>query len=160
MTGPNIDWSKRVSMAPETHHCLLPQMHALQGLSDQIRALNFKIFTWEWHILSEVTVVSPFPTQWLHMMSWDFQLHCHFQQCPWDLGSAWAERAGQREVGGCTRRVQTAWLCLGSLVQKPWLALGGPFLFHLQALLPCRSSISSVYGPFFSYARLALPKLW
>jgi len=29
------------------------------------------------------------------------------------IGSAWAERAGQREVGGCTWRVQTAWLCLG-----------------------------------------------
>ena len=54
MTGPNIDMvQKGVSMAPETplarylHHCLLPQMHALKGLSDQIRALNFKIFTWE-----------------------------------------------------------------------------------------------------------------
>ena len=35
---------------------------------------------------------------------------CHFRQCPWDLGSAWAERAGQGEVGGCTRTVQTAWL--------------------------------------------------
>ena len=30
----------------------------------------------------------------------------------WEIGSATAERAGQGEVGGCTRRVQTAWLCL------------------------------------------------
>ena len=29
-------------------------------------------------------------------------------QCPWEIGSATAERAGQGEVGGCTRRVQTA----------------------------------------------------
>ena len=30
----------------------------------------------------------------------------------WEIGSAIAERAGQGEVGGCTWRVQTAWLCL------------------------------------------------
>ena len=33
---------------------------------------------------------------------------CDFRQCPWEIGSATAERAGQGEVGGCTRRVQTA----------------------------------------------------
>ena len=30
---------------------------------------------------------------------------CDFRQCPWEIGSATAERAGQGEVGGCTRRV-------------------------------------------------------
>ena len=30
-----------------------------------------------------------------------------------------AESAGQREVGGCTRRVQTAWLLLGLAVERP-----------------------------------------
>ena len=29
--------------------------------------------------------------------------------------------------GGCTRRVQTAWTCLGSAVERSWLAPGGPF---------------------------------
>ena len=33
---------------------------------------------------------------------------CDFRQCPWEIGSATAERAGQVEVGGCTRRVQTS----------------------------------------------------
>ena len=56
---------------------------------------------------------------------------CHFGQCPWDLGSAWAENVGQREVGGCTRRVQTAWPCLGSSLEMTWFALGGPFLSFL-----------------------------
>ena len=52
---------------------------------------------------------------------------CDFRQCPWEIGSVTAERAGQGEVGGCTRRVQTAWPCLGSAVERSWSALGGPF---------------------------------
>ena len=56
---------------------------------------------------------------------------CHFWQCPWDLGSAWAERAGQGEVGECTQRVQTAWPRLSSSLEVTWLALGGPFLSFL-----------------------------
>ena len=42
---------------------------------------------------------------------------CDFQQCPWEIGSVTAERAGQGEVGGC----------LGSAVERSWSALGGPF---------------------------------
>ena len=53
---------------------------------------------------------------------------CDFRQCPWEIGSATAERVGQLEVGECTRRVQTAWPCLGSAVERSWSALGGPFL--------------------------------
>ena len=49
---------------------------------------------------------------------------CDFRQCPWDIGSVTAERVGQGEVGGCTRRVQTAWPCLGSAVERSWSALG------------------------------------
>ena len=45
-----------------------------------------------------------------------------------EIGSATAERAGQGEAGGCTQRVQTAWLCLGSVVERSWSALGRPFL--------------------------------
>ena len=53
---------------------------------------------------------------------------CHFRQCPLEICSATAERAGQGEVGGCTRRVQTAWPRLGLSLEMTWLALGGPFL--------------------------------
>ena len=43
-------------------------------------------------------------------------------------GSASAERVGQGEVGGVTRRVTyTCWL-LWLSVEMPWLALGGPIL--------------------------------
>ena len=38
------------------------------------------------------------------------------------------DRMGQGEVGG----VQTAWLCLGSAVERSWLALGGSFLSFLE----------------------------
>ena len=56
-----------------------------------------------------------------------------------------AERVGQAEVGGCTQRVQTAWPCPGSVVERSWLALGGPFLSFLAlglkvAVLPCKAS--------------------
>ena len=52
---------------------------------------------------------------------------CDFWQCPLEMGSATAERVGKGEVGGCTRRVKTAWPCLGSTVERSWSALGGPF---------------------------------
>ena len=43
-------------------------------------------------------------------------------------GSVSAERVGQGEVGGVTRRVTcTCWL-LWLSVEMPWLALGGPIL--------------------------------
>ena len=53
---------------------------------------------------------------------------CDFRQCPWEIGSATAERAGQGKVGGCTRRLQTAWPCLGSAIERSWSALGRPYL--------------------------------
>jgi len=34
-----------------------------------------------------------------YMRHTTFSLWCHFQQCPWDLGSAPAERVGQGEIG-------------------------------------------------------------
>jgi len=46
-----------------------------------------------------------------------FSLWCNFRQRPWNIGSASAERAGEGEVGGCTQRVQTAWLSLGSALE-------------------------------------------
>ena len=51
-----------------------------------------------------------------------------FRQCPWEIGSAPAERAGQGEVGGCTRRVPTAWRCLGLALKSPWLEPSEPLL--------------------------------
>ena len=43
--------------------------------------------------------------------------------CPWEIGSVSAERAGQGEVGGLS-----AWPCLGSALNCPWLELDRPFL--------------------------------
>ena len=54
---------------------------------------------------------------------------CHFTMCFWDRFCVSRNRkAGQGEVGWCIRRLQTAWLSLGSALETPWLALGGPFL--------------------------------
>ena len=73
---------------------------------------------------------------------------CHFQQCPWDLGSAWAERAGQGEVGGCTRRVQTAWPRLGSCVRSDLVCTGRAIsiLFGINGV---RNQRSHLVGPPF-----------
>ena len=72
----------------------------------------------------------------------------HFQQCPWEIGSAWAVRVGQGEVGRCTWRVQTAWPCLGSALERSWLALGGPFLSSYARMglenSPCRALFSKL----------------
>ena len=38
------------------------------------------------------------------------------------------------EVGGCTRRVQTAWPCLGSALNSPWLEPGRPNLGFCASL--------------------------
>ena len=64
-----------------------------------------------------------------------------------EIGSTWAERAGQGELGGCTRRVATVWLSLGSALKTPWLVPGGLFLssMHQQVektvLSPCWAPI-------------------
>ena len=39
-----------------------------------------------------------------------------------------AERVGQGEVGGVTRRVLRTWQLLGMAVKGQWLALSGPIL--------------------------------
>jgi len=44
------------------------------------------------------------------------------------LHSASAERVGQGEVGGVTRRVTCTWWLLWLSVEMPWLALGDPIL--------------------------------
>ena len=41
---------------------------------------------------------------------------CHFQQSPWKIGSAWAERVGEGEVDWYTQRAKTVLPCLGWLL--------------------------------------------
>ena len=59
--------------------------------------------------------------------SWDSTPWCHFWQCPWDLGSAWAERAGQGEVGGCTRRAISIFFGINGVRNKRSHLVGPPF---------------------------------
>ena len=47
-------------------------------------------------------------------------------------GSASAEKVGQGEVGGVTRRVTCTYWLLWLSVEMPWLALGGPILALLH----------------------------
>jgi len=53
-----------------------------------------------------------------------FSLWYHFRQCPWDSGSAPAERVGQGEVVGFQPWAQVTWLLLGLAIESPWSALG------------------------------------
>ena len=49
----------------------------------------------------------------------------------WQAGSASAERVGQKEVGGVSRRVLCTWWLLGFTVKRPWLGPGGaPVALH------------------------------
>ena len=50
---------------------------------------------------------------------------CDFRQCPWEIGSATAERVGQREVH--PEGANSMAVSLGSAVERSWSALGGPF---------------------------------
>ena len=63
-----------------------------------------------------------------------------------------AQKVGQGEVGGVTRRVLCTWQLLGWAVKGTWLALGGP-IFALAAqtglensTLTCRGLISGMEG--------------
>ena len=68
-------------------------------------------------------------TYWRHTT---FSLWCHFQQCPWDLGSAPAERVGQGEVGGFQPWAQVTWLLLGLAVESPWSSPVSHFSAHVH----------------------------
>jgi len=37
---------------------------------------------------------------------------CHFQQCPLEIGSVWAERVGQGEVGWCMHQPTSPWITI------------------------------------------------
>ena len=70
---------------------------------------------------------------------------CHCRQCPLEIGSAWAERVGQGEVGGftSTQSVKTVWLLLDLslpfLSSFAWMGLEIS-LMALWGLHFCRSS--------------------
>jgi len=67
-----------------------------------------------------------------------------------------ASRKGRTgEVGGCTRRVQTSWPCLGLSVEMPWLALVGPYLSSF-AWLALEKSSGLVAPPFLRMKLLFL----
>ena len=49
------------------------------------------------------------------------------------IGSALAERVGQREVGGCTALTDSAWRLLQLAIEWAWSVLDGPlFCFLVQ----------------------------
>jgi len=72
------------------------------------------------------TLLQPPGNKLMHYTT--FSLWCRLAQCYFNLGSALAERVGQREVGECNQKVQIAWLLLGLAVESTCSALGGPFL--------------------------------
>ena len=72
--------------------------------------------------------INPIPDVAGYIRHETYILWRHFVQCFLDIGFDSAERVGQGEVGGCTRRVQTAWLSPNLALETPWLALGGPLL--------------------------------
>ena len=71
-----------------------------------------------------------------------------------------AERAGEGEVGGCTHRVQTAWLLLSLAVEKAFVGTGWAISLILHesvqktAFWPCGASISDNDDTFFSVSRV------
>jgi len=58
-------------------------------------------------------------SNWSCSMYVSNNLWCHFQQCPWGIGSVWAERVGQREVGWYIHRLKTTWLFMGLAIKIP-----------------------------------------
>ena len=71
---------------------------------------------------------------------------CHFRQCHLKIGSTWAERVGQGEMGGCTR---TGISCRKALVGTGW-PIFCPFVIN-----GFRNKPSHLYfQPFLSYTRL------
>jgi len=76
-----------------------------------------------------ITTVNPLYMIDAQIASCTFSLWCHFRQCPWDIDSVPAERAGEKEVGKFEH-----WLPLGFAVESPWSALCGPFLFSFAQI--------------------------
>ena len=96
--------------------------------SSHLQLLFFIGYT---QLLHNINLLNTNNFNWIQQI---LSLWCHFLQCPWDLCSVSAERVGQGEAGGCTRRVQTAWLPLGLAVEMPWLwkCLGWHWVGHFS----------------------------
>ena len=64
---------------------------------------------------------------------WCCQILAACHQLPQSIGSALAERVGQRDVGGCTALGDRAFWQLRLPVEKPWSmpGAGGPFVYFL-----------------------------
>ena len=71
----------------------------------------------------------------------------------WCAGSVLAERVGQGEVGGVTRRVLCTWQLLGLAIKGPWLALGRPIL-GLAAWASLENTTLTLQGVHFWQRRL------
>ena len=82
------------------------------------------------------------------------------------LGSVRVERVGQGEMGGCTQRVQIAWLCLGlGEICSCWSSVGhlSPPLHKWAGetvLLPCRAAISGSEASSQTGRVVVCRKLW
>ena len=89
-------------------------------------------------------VINPFNHQLL-------SLWCHFWQCPWDLGSASAERAGQRRRVGASNSVAASGFgCTKALVGTGWA------IFLLLYMNRLRKQSSGLLGPPFLIMRFFL----
>ena len=66
-----------------------------------------------------------------------------------------SRKGGTGEVGGCIQRVQTAWLCLGSGLERPCLGTGwhGSFLSYARLGLEIRKQSSHLVGLQFKHWR-------
>ena len=84
------------------------------------------------------------------MRSTTFRLWCHFQQCPWDLGSAPAERVGQEEMGRFQHWALVTWLLLSC--RKPLVSTGW-VIFLILCTNGLRKRSSGHVGPPFLAVR-------
>ena len=69
-------------------------------------------------------------------------------------GGGWVHLKGANSMAVSGLACRKALVGIGRAIS----VLFGINRLYKQAVLPCRASISSIYGPFFSYARLAFPE--
>jgi len=67
-------------------------------------------------------------------------LWCHFYQCPWEIGSVWAEIVGQ--VGTYIKRVKKVlWLCVGLAVKSLSRVTAQNFISSHRTFMQCLLAI-------------------
>ena len=96
------------NLSPKGHCWKWHHKYQNRQLQLVVKGLKDVICSTTWYQLKEDMVI-PLITS-LHNLSCSFKcycvyvsnnLWCHFQQCPWEIGSVWAERVGQGDVGWC-----------------------------------------------------------